>query len=321
MAEQISVTDGRIRIRPPQMDDADLLLGEAGDANFGFGVVSLAGESDESGAPLGWVACDQQHDWLRPDEVLLRYSLDAAARRSEYSTRAIQLLMHHLATDAGCRTAALRIDPDDNRAAAIAIAAGFTRRSRIDGDLIFARPVPPLSYTDGVVTIRRQRTDDLDRHLEGIDDEQIDWLWEPGQRQPWEALTPDEQRARTLTHLRASQDAFGSGPKWAFSADRSDATYVAYVDCDLANGHTPPGEANISYAGHPAHRGQGNVSRAVLLVTRFLRDHTGARSAHLIVDSENVASLRVARAVGAAQAEHWRDSRGRTQVRHVLAVR
>ncbi len=53
-----------------------------------------------------------------------------------------------------------------------------------------------MRYTDGVVTIRRQRADDIDRHLEAIDDEQIDWLWEPGDRQKWEAQTPDQQRAR-----------------------------------------------------------------------------------------------------------------------------
>ncbi len=41
------------------------------------------------------------------------------------------------------------------------------------------RPVPPVSYTDGVVTIRPQRVDDIDRHMEAIDDDQIDWLWEP----------------------------------------------------------------------------------------------------------------------------------------------
>jgi RimJ/RimL family protein N-acetyltransferase len=178
-----------------------------------------------------------------------------------------------------------------------------------------------VRYTDGVVTIRPQRVDDIDRHMEAIDDDQIDWLWLPGARQEWEAMTPGEQREHNVRHLRACQATFGKGPVWTFSADLADASYVAYVDCDLANNHVPTGEANISYTGHPAHRGQGNVSRAVRLVVRFLRDHTGASSAHIIVDPANAASLRVAKAVGARERERWVDEYGRTMVRHVLPVR
>jgi RimJ/RimL family protein N-acetyltransferase len=67
--------------------------------------------------------------------------------------------------------------------------------------------------------------------------------------------------------------------------------------------------------------GQGNVSRAVRLITRFLGDHTGAESAHIIVDAQNAASLRVARAVGAKETDRWQNDDGRTMVRHVLALR
>jgi SAM-dependent methyltransferase len=74
--------------------------------------------------------------------------------------------------------------------------------------------------------------------------------------------------------LQAVHDSFGVAPKWTFSVDRADAAYVAYIDCDVDNNHVPAGEADISYAGHPGHRGQGNVSRAVRLITQFLRDHT-----------------------------------------------
>ncbi|MGO9197123.1 MAG: hypothetical protein ACLQK4_08340 [Acidimicrobiales bacterium] len=55
-------------------------------------------------------------------------------------------------------------------------------------------------------------------------------------------------------------------------------------------------------------------------VVQFLSDHTGARQAHLVVDEENLASLRVARAVGAAATERWVNDRGRTIVRHVLGL-
>ena len=122
-------------------------------------------------------------------------------------------------------------------------------------------------------------------------------------------------------HLQASHDSFGTGPKWNFSVDRSDAPYVAYIDCDLANSNVPAGDANISYTAHPAHRGQGNVSRAVRLIAQFLRDHTGAENAHIIVDAQNVASLRVALAVGATEAERWHNEHGRIMIRHVLSLR
>lgn len=215
----------------------------------------------------------------------------------------------------------MRPQPSDAGTPAVAAAAGFTLGATVDGTHLFSRRVPPLTYTDGVITIRQQRVEDIDAHLEAIDDEQIDWLWEPGDRRKWEALTPDQQRARSLAHLQAAHDAFGTGPKWTFSADSPDATYVAYVDCDLANDHVPAGQANIAYAGHPARRGNGNVSRAVRLITQFLRDHTGAESAHIIIDAENAASLRVARAVGAAEAQRWQNQHGRTMIRHVLALR
>jgi RimJ/RimL family protein N-acetyltransferase len=176
-----------------------------------------------------------------------------------------------------------------------------------------------LEYTDGVVTIRRQRIEDLDADLEAKDDEQINWLWLPGQRELWDAMTPSEQRAHAARTLAASRDAFGTGPKWCFSVDASDAAYVAYVDCDLANEHVPEGEANISYASHPAHRGRGYVTRAVRLIMRFIVEHTAARRAHLIVDADNVASIRVARAVGGQEVERWCNERGRLMIRHVLA--
>ena len=171
-----------------------------------------------------------------------------------------------------------------------------------------------------MVTIRPQRADDVDADLAAKDDEQIDWLWQPGDRELWQAMTRDEQRAHAASTLERNRDAFGSGPKWCFAVDSTDAAYVAYIDFDLANEHAPAGEANISYSSHPRHRGRGYVTRAVRLVVRFITEHTDARRAHLIVDAENTASLRVARAVGATEVERWIDARGRTMIRHELRL-
>jgi RimJ/RimL family protein N-acetyltransferase len=176
--------------------------------------------------------------------------------------------------------------------------------------------VLPGPFTDGVVTIRRLEPGDLDADLEAKDDAQIDWLWLPGERDLWEAMSPQQQRAHALRGLLERRDAFGLGPKWCFAVDAPDARYVAYVDCDLANDQIPAGEANISYSSHPAHRGRGYVTRAVRLALAFLRDHTDAPRAHIIVDAENVDSLRVAASIGAVETGRWTTERGRTMIRH-----
>ena len=62
------------------------------------------------------------------------------------------------------------------------------------------------------------------------------------------------------------------------------------------------------------------MSRSVHLVLQFLNEHTAAREAHLVVDAQNEASLRVARAIGAMPTGQWVDDQGRTMVRHVSAV-
>jgi RimJ/RimL family protein N-acetyltransferase len=301
LTQLISVTDGRVSIRAEDRP--------------GAGPVAAIVAGDDV---AGWVSYDAGWGRLGPGEVLVRYEIRGAHDRA---FRAVQLLLHHLASRTDCRTAILRVPRGDADALALAAAAGFTGGEAVGGEDVLRRPVPPLGYTDGVVTIRRQRPDDIDRHMEAIDDEQIDWLWEPGDRQKWEAQTWDQQRAHNLAHLHAVHESFGAGPKWTFSADRADAPYVAYVDCDLANDDVPAGEANISYAGHPGHRGQGNVSRAVRLITHFLRDHTGAGSAHIVVEVGNTPSLRVARAVAATETERWHDEHGRTMIRHVLPLR
>jgi RimJ/RimL family protein N-acetyltransferase len=302
MNGSIAVTDGLIRVhsRGPSAI-ADVLIGDRRTpAWIGY---EADGRSDDTSAAL--VRCEFPEPALSPG----------------HAGRAMHLLLHHLATRTEFRSAILRIKPADANLLGIAVSAGFSSCGTADGELLLTRPVPPVRYGDGVVTIRPQRIDDIDRHMEAIDDDQIDWLWLPGSRQEWEAMTAHEQRERNVKHLRACQEDFGKGPVWTFSADLAEASYVAYVDCDLANIHVPPGEANISYTGHPVYRGQGHVSRAVRLVTRFLCDHTGAGSAHIIVDAANTASLRVAHAVGAVESERWIDEYGRTMVRHVRPLR
>jgi RimJ/RimL family protein N-acetyltransferase len=180
---------------------------------------------------------------------------------------------------------------------------------------------PEARYSDGVITIRRQRSDDLDQHLAAIDHAQMDLLWDPGHRELWEAMSAEEQRAHQLRHLESVHRAFGAGPKWWFSGDLADSSYVVYVDCDLANPEVPANAASISYVCHPAFRGRGYAARAVRLVVQFLIEHTPASEAHFLVLPENEASRRVALAVGAREHSRSTDGFGRTMIRLVRALR
>lgn len=177
-----------------------------------------------------------------------------------------------------------------------------------------------LRWSDGVVTLRPLHPDDIDLHVESVDDEQIRWLWEPGDGDRYTQRTPHEQRSGHLSYLTACFAAFGLGPKWVFAGDVAEQRYAVYVDCDLANPHVPGGQANISYACHPRFRGRGYTSRAVRLVCGFLRDHTSATEAHIVAEEANVRSLGVARSVGARPAGSYIDEHGRLMVRYVIAL-
>jgi RimJ/RimL family protein N-acetyltransferase len=326
MAVLRPTTDGLVTIRPVAPSEVAVLVSGRDEAfHRWLGPGTAAPDPvaciDAAGEVVGWVDYDSDRAWLQPGEVNLGYHVFSAHGGRGFGTRAVQLLMHHLAVSTDHRAATLLIDRDNERSLALASRTGFTPCGERAGQRSFRRAVPPLAYHDATVTIRRQRVHDLDADLQAKDDEQIDWMWLPGQRETWTAMTETEQRSHARRGLQAGHDAFGCGPKWAFSVDTAAATCVAYVDCDLANDHGPPGEANISYSAHPAHRGQGHVSRAVRLVTRFLAEHTGAREGHIIVDEDNLPSLRVAAAVGACPSERWTNEIGRTMIRHIVPLR
>lgn len=143
------ITDGLVTIRPLQDGDAALLiagrdaefdryLGPAGDDPRPAGIVVV------DRVVVGWVDHDDDRAWLQPGEVNLGYNVFAAFRGRGYATRAVRLLVHHLAVDTDVRVATLLIHPDNLRSLAVGVRSGFVRRPDLDGNAYFARPVAPL---------------------------------------------------------------------------------------------------------------------------------------------------------------------------------
>jgi RimJ/RimL family protein N-acetyltransferase len=271
---------------------------------------------------VGWVDFDRdERTWLTHDQVNVGYGLDPDARGKGFATRAVQLLMHHLSAATDVRVATLLIHPDNEWSLAIPRRCRFEDHGTLgdNGSRLFKRRPPLMTYTDGTVTIRPWRLEDVEAHVAGTDDEQIRWLW-PEHRASWEAMST----AQRITHVHGVfENAIAvneTGPKWSFGVHVGDAL-VGHVDCDLANEHVPHGEANISYTIWPDHRGRGYAAAAARLVTRFVSEHTGAREVHVVVDPANEPSLRVARALGAVTVSTYTDGAGTTMIRHVLDVR
>src|SRR5258708_20016571 len=175
MADRICVTDGLVRITPA-----------SGSARKPTGVVVVDDDI------VGWVDYSPETSGAGAADVAIRHRLRPDDRQVDLGIRAVQLVMHHLATRTSYLTAALRPRHTDTASLAVAAASGFTRRSGVGAHLL-TRPVPPLTYSDGVVTIRSQRADDIDAHLEAIDEEHIRSLCLPADPDTCAALTPAHQ--------------------------------------------------------------------------------------------------------------------------------
>src|SRR5687768_8317280 len=97
-------SDGVVTLRPSTAGDVPTLIAGRDDAFRRF-----MGEGDAAPAPtacivvdgrvVGWVDFDCDRSWLEPGEVNLGYNVFADERGHGYATRAVQLLLEHLAED------------------------------------------------------------------------------------------------------------------------------------------------------------------------------------------------------------------------------
>jgi RimJ/RimL family protein N-acetyltransferase len=122
--------------------------------------------------------------------------------------------------------------------------------------------------TDGVVSLRTPRPEDVPALVAGRDDEFFRWLG-PGGENPAPVACA-----------------------WVGSE------LVGWVDYDVERDWLSPGEVNVGYYLVPAARGKGYGSRAVELLLLHLDRVTEYEVATLLIDHENVKSLRLARRLG-----------------------
>ncbi len=94
---------------------------------------------------------------------------------------------------------------------------------------------------------------------------------------------------------------------------------VGWVDADPSPGWLEPGGVNLGYSVFRPHRRRGYALRALRLLLAHLSEHTACTTASLVIDPANVASLGVARALG-AEARGTFSGGGHEAIRFVVDV-
>ena len=144
--------------------------------------------------------------------------------------------------------------------------------------------------SDGVVTIRPPSAADIAHLVAGRDSESERWFG-----------TTDHPPSPTACVLVRDE-------------------VVGWVDYDTDQEWLGPREVNLGYSIFEPHRRNGYAVRAVNLFLSYLEEATDASRAYLAIDAENVASLGVARALGADETEQYRNDEGRLQIKFMLPV-
>ena len=138
------MTDGVVIIRAPEPGDAAVLVAGRDSVFHRF----LGPGADEPSptacivvddAIVGWVDFDIDRSWLEPGEVNVGYNVFASHRGKGYASRAVQLLLQHLALDTDHRVATLLIDPENEKSLALAARNGFAAHGDLDGNPYFKK--------------------------------------------------------------------------------------------------------------------------------------------------------------------------------------
>lgn len=111
-------------------------------------------------AVVGWIDYDRdEREWLTHDEVNIGYALHPGWRGRGLATRAVKLMLHHLADATDVTTATLAINADNEWSLGVARRAGFGDPVSPIGDgWLFERPVPPRTSPAPTTSITQAKT-------------------------------------------------------------------------------------------------------------------------------------------------------------------
>lgn len=146
-----------------------------------------------------------------------------------------------------------------------------------------------VEWRDDGIVLRPLRIEDAPAHHAGEDEEQIRGFEFPG--------------PATLDHVIAAIERWqrawrAGGPERNFGIWLPDgATLIGNVEVRLLDG----GVVNLSYVVFPPWRRQAIATRAARLALRYAASAMGVDRARIVVRETNVASVGVARALGARQ--------------------
>lgn len=146
MALERELSGGLVAIRPMARDDVPLLVAGRDEVARRF-----LGDGDPEPCPVacivvnrrvvGWVDYDHDREWLADDELNLGYMLFPEHRGRGYASRAVRLLLRHLAEDSPWRVATLLIHPENAPSLALAHRLGFRQVGALDGNPYLKLPI------------------------------------------------------------------------------------------------------------------------------------------------------------------------------------
>lgn len=148
-------------------------------------------------------------------------------------------------------------------------------------------PAEPL--TDGVVTLDRMTTADLDRVVLGCSD---------AHTQRWLPLPSPYGPAEARAFLDGREDAAARGEELTFAFRGGDDLLAGVIGVSQRGSR---GEAAIGYWTVPDRRGRGWTARAVVLLARYMFTTWSPRRIEIIVAPGNTHSAGVAAAAGAVR--------------------
>jgi RimJ/RimL family protein N-acetyltransferase len=145
----LKISDGLVTIRSPVPSDIPLIIA-ARDDEYRRWLGPGSNHPDPTACiivereTVGWVDYDRdpEHDWLESDEVNLGYAVFPAHRGKGFATRAVELLVAHIAIATAFRTVSVLINPQNDQSLAVAGRCGFKLVGpRKGGQLYFRRCV------------------------------------------------------------------------------------------------------------------------------------------------------------------------------------